>query len=102
MPPIRLIFQTIAFSEDLYFALPFMQINWTPDVFKGVGMRTSIFWANKEGLKFDLITTFTSNFVRPTSLTSGMTRNGKDMSLVVRYLKIIVKIFLHCGIEHHD
>lgn len=33
------------------------------------------------------MTTFTSNLVRPTSLTRGMTRNGRMMSLVVRYLK---------------
>ena len=49
-------------------------------------MRTSIFWASNEGLKLDLITTFTSNFVRPTSLTKGITRKGKEMSFVVRYL----------------
>lgn len=36
-------FQTIAFSEALYFALPFRQINCTPDVFNGVGIFTSIF-----------------------------------------------------------
>ena len=38
MPPILLIFHTIAFSLALYFALPFMQINWTPLVFSGVGI----------------------------------------------------------------
>ena len=48
---------------------------------------TSIFWASKEGLKFDLITTFTSSLVRPTSRTSGITRKGRMMSLVVRYLQ---------------
>ena len=29
--------------------------------------------------------TLTSSLVRPTSLTSGMTRNGRAMSFVVRY-----------------
>lgn len=48
---------------------------------------TSIFWASKEGLKFDLITTFTSSLVRPTSRTSGITRKGRIMSFVVRYLQ---------------
>lgn len=47
---------------------------------------TSIFCASSEGLKLDLMTTFTSSLVRPTSLTRGITRNGRMMSLVVRYL----------------
>lgn len=47
---------------------------------------TSIFWARSEGLKLDLMTTLTSSLVRPTSLTRGMTRKGRMMSLVVRYL----------------
>lgn len=47
---------------------------------------TSIFWASSEGLKLDLITTLTSSLVRPTSRTSGITRKGRMMSLVVRYL----------------
>lgn len=51
-------FQTIAFSEALYFALPFKQINCTPDVFRGVGIFTSIFWPSNDGLKFDLSTTY--------------------------------------------
>lgn len=33
-------FHTIAFSDALYLAFPFMQISWTPDVFRGVGIRT--------------------------------------------------------------
>lgn len=33
------------------------------------------------------MTTFTSSLVRPTSLTRGITRNGRMMSLVVRYLQ---------------
>ncbi len=57
----------------------------TPDVFNGVGILTSIFCANKEALKLDLMTTLTSNLVLPTSLTSGMTLKGREMSLVVRY-----------------
>lgn len=48
---------------------------------------TSTFWASNEGLKFDLTTTFTSIFCRPTSRTRGITRNGRLMSLVVRYLE---------------
>ncbi len=48
---------------------------------------TSIFCASREGLKLDLITTFTSSLVRPTSRTNGMTRKGRMMSLVVRYLR---------------
>ena len=76
-------------SLTLYLAFPFMQISWTPEVLSGVGMRTSIFWANSEGLKLDLMTTLTSNLVRPTSLTRGITRNGREMSLVVRYLEQI-------------
>ncbi len=86
IPAMRLIFQTMAFSEALYLALPFIQISWTPEVFSGVGMRTSIFWASREALKLDLMTTLTSNLVRPTSLTRGITRKGREMSLVVRYL----------------
>jgi hypothetical protein len=80
-------FHTMAFSEALYLALPFMQISWTPEVFSGVGMRTSIFCASSEGLKLDLMTTFTSSFVRPTSRTRGITRNGSEISFVVRYLE---------------
>lgn len=49
-------------------------------------MRTSIFCPNKDGLKFDLRTTLTSILVRPTSRTSGITRNGREISFVVRYL----------------
>ena len=64
-----------------------MQISCTPEVFKGVGIRTSIFWAKSEGLKLLLITTLTSSLVRPTSLTSGITRKGNEMSFVVRYLE---------------
>lgn len=79
-------FQTIAFSEALYFALPFKQINCTPDVFNGVGIFTSIFCPNKDGLKLLLRTTLTSILVRPTSRTNGITLKGKDMSFVVRYL----------------
>lgn len=33
------------------------------------------------------MTTLTSSLVRPTSLTRGITRNGRMMSLVVRYLQ---------------
>lgn len=51
-------FQTIAFSDALYFALPFKQINCTPDVFNGVGIFTSIFCPNNDGLKLDFKTTF--------------------------------------------
>ena len=100
-------FQTIAFSEALYLALPFMQMSWTPEVLSGVGMRTSIFCASRDCLKLVLMTTYgkcilihvphrtfkmtqlcctlTSSLVRPTSLTSGMTRKGKAISFVVRY-----------------
>ncbi len=80
-------FHTIAFSPALYLALPFMQINCTPLVFGGVGMRTSIFCASSDGLKFDFTTTFTSILLRDVSRTSGITRNGSWMSFVVRYLK---------------
>lgn len=83
----------MAFSDALYFAFPFRQINWTPDVFKGVGIFTSIFCPSNDGLKFDFKTTFTSILVRPTSRTKGITRKGKEISLVVRYLKI--KIVIH-------
>lgn len=79
----------MAFSDALYLALPFMHKSWTPEVFNGVGMRISIFCANKDGLKLDLTTTLTSIFVRPTSRTSGITRKGNDMSLVVRYLTVV-------------
>lgn len=61
-------------------------MSWTPDVFNGVGIFTSIFCPSKEGLKLLFRTTFTSIFVRPTSLTSGITRKGSEISLVVRYL----------------
>ena len=47
---------------------------------------TSTFCANSDGLKFDLTTTFTSIFDLPTSRTNGITRNGRLMSFVVRYL----------------
>jgi len=86
-------FQTMAFSDALYLAFPFRQINWTPDVFKGVGIFTSIFCPSNDGLKFDFKTTFTSILVRPTSRTNGITRKGKDISLVVRYLKIKIVIY---------
>lgn len=82
-------FHTIAFSEALYFALPLRQINWTPEVFNGVGIFTSIFWPRSDGLKLLFKTHLTSIFVRPTSLTRGITLNGKFISLVVRYLKEI-------------
>lgn len=49
---------------------------------------TSIFCPNIDCLKLDLITTFTSILDLPTSLTKGMTLNGKLMSLVVRYLMV--------------
>jgi hypothetical protein len=62
-------------------------------VFKGVGIFTSIFCPSNDGLKFDFKTTFTSILVRPTSRTKGITRKGKEISLVVRYLKI--KIVIH-------
>lgn len=78
----------MAFSDALYLALPFMHSSWTPEVFSGVGMRISIFWASSDGLKLDLTTTLTSIFVRPTSRTSGITRKGNEMSFVVRYLRI--------------
>lgn len=55
-------------------------------VFISFWILTSIFCASSEGLKLDLMTTFTSSLVRPTSLTRGITRNGRMMSLVVRYL----------------
>lgn len=80
-------FQTIAFSDALYLAFPFKQINWTPEVFSGVGILTSIFWPSSDGLKLLFRTTFTSILVRPTSRTKGMTLNGNDMSFVVRYLE---------------
>lgn len=76
----------IAFSDALYLAFPFKQINCTPDVFKGVGIFTSIFWPKSAGLKLLFSTTFTSILVRPTSRTKGITRKGSEMSFVVRYL----------------
>ncbi|KYN42264.1 hypothetical protein ALC56_03402 [Trachymyrmex septentrionalis] len=82
MPAMRLIFQTIAFSDALYFALPFKHISCTPAVFNGVGTRTSIFCPSNEGLKFDFKTALTSIFVRPTSRTNGITRKGNDISFV--------------------
>uniref|UniRef100_A0A182Q0Q7 Uncharacterized protein n=1 Tax=Anopheles farauti TaxID=69004 RepID=A0A182Q0Q7_9DIPT len=57
-------------------------INCTPDVLSGVGIFTSIFCPSSDGLKLDFSTTFTSILVRPTSRTSGITRNGNEMSLV--------------------
>lgn len=51
-------FQTIAFSDALYFAFPFKQINCTPDVFNGVGIFTSIFCPSSDGLKLDFKTTW--------------------------------------------
>lgn len=80
-------FQTIAFSDALYLAFPFKQINCTPEVFNGVGILTSIFWPRRDVLKLLFSTTLTSIFVRPTSRTKGMTLNGSDISFVVRYLK---------------
>lgn len=87
-------FQTMAFSDALYLAFPFKQINWTPDVFKGVGIFTSIFCPSNDGLKFDFKTTFTSILVRPTSRTNGITRKGKEISFVVRYLKIKIVLYM--------
>lgn len=48
---------------------------------------TSIFCPKMEGLKLDFRTTLTSILVLPTSRTKGITRNGKLISLVVRYLE---------------
>ncbi len=48
-------------------------------------MRTSIFCPINVPLKFDFNMTLTSIFPFPVSLTIGMTRNGRLMSLVVRY-----------------
>lgn len=76
----------MAFSEALYLAFPFKQISCTPEVFSGVGILTSIFCPNRDDLKLLFKTTLTSILVRPTSLTSGITRKGRDMSFVVRYL----------------
>ena len=86
IPPILLIFHTMAFSLALYLALPFMQISCTPLVLRGVGILISSFWASRLGLKLDLTTTLTSSLDLPTSLTRGITRKGREMSLVVRYL----------------
>merc|ERR1719318_105700 len=86
IPPILFIFQTIAFSLALYLAFPFMQMSCTPLVFRGVGILISIFWASREGLKLDLTTTLTSSLALPTSLTRGITRKGREISLVVLYL----------------
>lgn len=75
-------------------------------VFISFWILTSIFCASSEGLKLDLMTTFTSSLVRPTSLTRGITRNGRMMSLVVRYLhysaeqKQFVWKMLLCFIAH--
>lgn len=62
-----------------------MHISWTPQVFGGVGILTSIFCPIRVDLKFDLTMTFTSILPLPVSLTSGMTLNGRLMSLVVLY-----------------
>merc|ERR1719318_1563042 len=86
IPPIPLIFHTMAFSLALYLAFPFMQMSCTPLVLRGVGILISNFWANRLGLKLDLTTTLTSSLERPTSLTRGITLKGREMSLVVRYL----------------
>ncbi len=48
----------MALSEALYFALPFRQRSWTPEVFNGVGIRTSIFWARRVDLNCDFRTTW--------------------------------------------
>lgn len=76
----------MALSEALYLAFPFRHSNCTPAVFKGVGILTSIFCPNSEGLNIDFNTAFTSIRVRPTSRTNGIIRKGSDISLVVRYL----------------
>jgi hypothetical protein len=46
---------------------------------------TSIFCPIRVDLKLDLTITFTSIFPLPVSLTSGMTLNGRLISLVVLY-----------------
>lgn len=79
-------FQTIALSDALYLAFPLRQSNCTPAVFRGVGIRTSIFCPNNDGLNMDFSTAFTSIRVRPTSRTNGIIRKGSEISLVVRYL----------------
>ena len=38
-------------------------------------------------MKLDLTTTLTSSLDLPTSLTKGITRKGREMSFVVRYLR---------------
>merc|ERR1719318_1129371 len=54
IPPILLIFHTMAFSLALYLAFPFMQMSCTPLVLRGVGILISNFWANRLGLKLEI------------------------------------------------
>ena len=67
-----------------------------------LNLLTSTFCARSDGLKFDLTTTFTSILERPTSRTSGITRNGKLMSFVVRYLKLLYKQIYNRDQENHN
>ena len=63
----------------------------------------STFWASREGLKLLLMTTLTSIFWRPTSLTNGITRKGRLISFVIRYLVLNGKHNYHTWrwLVHH-
>ena len=77
----------MAFSEALYLAFPFWHNNCTPAVLRGVGIFNSIFWAKSIGLNVLFITTLISILALPISLTKGITLKGREISLVVLYLK---------------
>ena len=88
-------FQTMAFSDALYLALPFMQMSCTPDVLSGVGMRTSIFCASSDGLQLDLITTWRHTRGRGRAAQSARAGHGGRCknSIQVRnsYTKIVAR-----------
>ena len=60
--------------------------NCTAAVFFGVGIRTSIFWPRRLGLKLDFRTILISSFCLPISRTKGITRKGKEISWIIRIL----------------
>ena len=80
-----MIFHTSASSADLYLAVPPVSLHVAPLVYLGTGMRIFTFVANCLSLKHDRTLTSTWMRVRPSSFTSGMSLNGREMPSVTRY-----------------
>lgn len=77
---------TIAFLVASYFALPLVTLIVAFAVLSGTGTSTTTPSANILGPKSDLTATLASRRVRPSSLITGITLNGRLMPSVLRYL----------------